>query len=135
MFVLDTNICIYLIKRRPPDVLERLRATPIAKVSLSSVTVGELAYGVEKSAHPARNREALAAFLAPLTVHAFGDREAAVYGEVRASLERKGTPIGALDTMIAAHALAIRATLVTNIEREFERVEGLRVENWVTARR
>ena len=134
MFVLDTNICIYLIKARPPEVLEHLRATPVARVALSAVTVAELMYGVEKSMHPARNREALAALLAPLRVEPFDDRASEVYGRVRAELERQGNPIGALDTMIAAHALALNATLVTNDTREFERVNGLRLANWTTPR-
>jgi tRNA(fMet)-specific endonuclease VapC len=134
MFVLDTNICIYLIKARPPEVLEHLRATPVARMALSAVTVAELMYGVEKSMHPARNREALAALLAPLRVEPFDDRASEVYGRVRAELERQGNPIGALDTMIAAHALALNATLVTNDTREFERVNGLRLTNWTKPR-
>ena len=130
MFLLDTNICIYLIKARPREVLEHLRATPVALVALSAVTVAELMYGVEKSMHPARNREALATLLAPLRVAPFDDRASELYGRVRAELERKGTPIGALDTMIAAHALAEDSVVITNNAREFLRIPGVAVEEW-----
>ncbi len=130
MWLLDTNICIYLIKRKPEAVLRRLRGVDIAQVALSSITVAELQYGVAKSTHPEQNMLALAAFLAPLEVEAFDDAAAAVYGRIRADLERQGTPIGSLDLLIAAHALALGRTIVTNNTREFSRVMGLKVENW-----
>lgn len=130
MWLLDTNICIYLIKRRPEAVLVRLREIDIATVAVSSITVAELQYGVAKSARPDQNALALAAFLAPIGVEAFDDRAAAAYGPVRATLERAGTPIGSLDLLIAAHALSLGRTLVTNNAREFDRVTGLKVENW-----
>jgi tRNA(fMet)-specific endonuclease VapC len=131
MWLLDTNICIYLIKRRPERVLQRLRALDISTVGVSSITVAELQYGVAKSARPDENALALAALLAPLDVLAFDDSAAAVYGAVRAALERAGTPIGSLDLLIAAHARTLGRTLVTNNVREFSRVDGLKVENWV----
>lgn len=130
MWLLDTNICIYLIKRKPERVLQRLRALDISTVGVSSITVAELQYGVAKSARPDQNALALAALLAPLDVLAFDDRAAAVYGGVRAELERAGTPIGSMDLLIAAHALALGRTVVTNNTREFCRVVGLKVENW-----
>jgi tRNA(fMet)-specific endonuclease VapC len=130
MWMLDTNICIYLIKRQPAGVLARLRALDITTVGVSSITVAELQYGVAKSARPEQNALALAAFLAPVGVEAFDDAAAAAYGPVRADLERQGTPIGSLDLLIAAHALALGRTLVTNNIREFGRVTGLKVENW-----
>jgi len=131
MWLLDTNICIYLIKKKPSRLLERLREVDIDTVAVSSTSVAELQYGVAKSARPEQNGLALAAFLAPLGVAPFDDAAAAVYGVVRARLERAGTPIGSLDMLIAAHALALGRTVVTNNTREFDRVAGLKVENWV----
>ncbi len=131
MWMLDTNICIAIIKQRPREVLEHLRALDPAQVALSAITVAELEFGVAKSSRPDQNREALALFLTPLEVLAFDDRAAAAYGEVRAGLERQGTPIGSLDLLICAHALSCGRILVTNNEREFTRIVGLRVENWV----
>jgi len=129
-WLLDTNICIYLIKMQPQRVLARLRALDITSVAVSSITVAELQYGVAKSARAEQNALALASFLAPLSVRAFDDAAAATYGTVRAKLERAGTPIGSMDLLIAAHALTLNGTLVTNNVREFGRVEGLRLENW-----
>lgn len=130
MWLLDTNICIYLIKGKPQRLLDRLREQAISTIAVSSVTVAELQYGVAKSARPEQNALALAAFLAPLGVEPFDDAAAAAYGPVRAGLERAGTPIGSMDILIAAHALALGRTVVTNNVREFDRVAGLKVENW-----
>jgi tRNA(fMet)-specific endonuclease VapC len=105
------------------------RATP-GDVCVSAVTLGELECGVAKSAEPERNRLALVEFMTPIAVLPYGDAIAPVYGRIRAHLEAKGTPIGSLDTLIAAHALALDLTLVTTNEREFRRVPGLRVVNW-----
>lgn len=131
IYLLDTNICIYLIKRRPPQVLERFRRCAVGDIGLSTVTLAELQYGVAKSQFPAQNQQALDAFTLPLEVVAFDAVAAAAYGPVRATLERQGTPIGALDCLIAAHALSLGVTLMTNNSREFSRVPDLRVENWV----
>lgn len=117
------------MNRRPPQVAERFAQYPPDAIGLSSVTLGELSYGVEKS-RSSRNRLVLESFLPPLEVVPFGAEAAWHYGKVRSMLERQGTPIGALDTLIAAHALALGLTLVTHNTREFDRVEGLRVENW-----
>jgi tRNA(fMet)-specific endonuclease VapC len=129
-FMLDTNTCIHAIKHRPPEVLASLRAHESAGLGVSSITVAELAYGVAKSGS-ARNHKALQQFLEPLTIADFDRAAAASYGRVRAHLEAAGTPIGPLDTQIAAHALALDVTLVSNSVREFARVPGLRLENWV----
>jgi tRNA(fMet)-specific endonuclease VapC len=129
--LLDTNICIYLIKQQPPSVLERFLSHPVGDIGLSSITVAELAYGVMKSRHPAKNRLALEQFLIPLDVAAFDQDAARAYGRLRAQLEQKGSPIGSMDLLIAAHALSLDVRLVTNNLREFRRVPGLRVENWV----
>ncbi|MHB8948783.1 MAG: type II toxin-antitoxin system tRNA(fMet)-specific endonuclease VapC [Rhodoferax sp.] len=128
-YMLDTNICIYIINARPPTVLERFRRERLGSISISSVTATELAFGVAKSGS-ARNREALEMFLAPLEVLPFDASAIWHYGELRAALERRGEPIGALDTMIAAHAMTSNTILVTNNTREFARVAGLRLENW-----
>ena len=130
MILLDTNICIHVINAKPPAVLERFRQHRMGEIGLCSVVAAELAYGVAKSGS-ARNRQALEMFLAPLIILPFDEAALWAYGDLRAELERKGTPIGALDTMIAAHALSQQSTLVTNNTREFARVPGLALENWV----
>jgi tRNA(fMet)-specific endonuclease VapC len=129
--MLDTNICIYLIKQQPPSVLERFLSHPVGDIGISSITVAELEYGASKSRHAAKNRIALDEFVSPLDVTSFDCEAAAVYGRIRAALEAKGTPIGAMDLLIAAHALSLGVRLVTNNAREFRRVPGLKVENWV----
>jgi tRNA(fMet)-specific endonuclease VapC len=103
----------------------------MGEVGLSAIVLAELEHGVEKSSHPDQNRTALGHFCAPLVMLAFDDAAAAAYGKIRADLERSGQIIGAMDLLIAAHAFAENAVLVTNNEREFRRVEGLAVENWV----
>jgi tRNA(fMet)-specific endonuclease VapC len=130
MILLDTNICIYIINAKPPQVLAHFHRFRLGEVGISSVVAAELAYGVAKSAS-ARNRSALEMFLAPLEIMPFDENAVWSYGTLRADLERLGQTIGALDTMIAAHALSLDATLVTNNQREFSRVTGLRLENWV----
>ena len=129
--MLDTNICIYLIKQHPPSVLERFLSQQVGDIGISSITVAELDYGVSKSRHATKNRLALAQFISPLEVASFDREAAAVYGRLRATLEQKGTPIGSMDLLIAAHALGLAVRLVTNNAKEFRRVPGLRVENWV----
>ena len=130
--MLDTNICIYLIRQRPQSLLDRFRAFPVGEIGISVITLAELQYGVSKSSQPKRNREALEQFLSPLEVADF-DRQATVaYGTIRAVLEKKGRPIGAMNLLIAAHALSLGVRLVTNDEKEFRPVPGLRVENWVS---
>ena len=129
MILLDTNICIYLINARPLGVLAHFQHYRLGEIGLCSIVAAELTYGVAKS-QSARNRAALEMFLAPMDILAFDEKAIWVYGELRAELERLGQPIGALDTMIAAHALSRDAILVTNNTREFSRVAGLRLENW-----
>ncbi|MDP4076717.1 type II toxin-antitoxin system VapC family toxin [Acidovorax sp. A1169] len=132
MILLDTNICIYIINARPPAVLERFRQYRLGDIGMCSVVAAELAYGVAKSGST-RNRQALEMFLAPLTILPFDDAALWAYGDLRADLERRGTPIGSLDTMIAAHAVSQQALLVTNNSREFSKVPGLHLDNWVPA--
>lgn len=129
-YMLDTNICIYIIKKKPEKVLEKFSSLPLGSVSISSITLAELMYGIRKSSDPDKNFEALNQFLVPLEIMDFNYESTIEYGKVRSELEKKGTPIGPLDTLIAAHALSIGLTLVTNNEKEFSRVEGLKIENW-----
>ncbi|WP_411871718.1 type II toxin-antitoxin system tRNA(fMet)-specific endonuclease VapC [Vulcanococcus limneticus] len=132
MILLDTNICIYVINARPAAVLERFRRYRMGEIGICSVVAAELAYGVAKSGS-SRNRQALELFLAPLVILPFDEPAIWVYGDLRAELERRGTPIGSLDTMIAAHALSQQAPLISNNTREFAKVPGLRLDNWVPA--
>ena len=131
LFMLDTNICIALIKHQPPKVLKRLETQSPGEVGLSTVTLGELRYGVEKSRAIDRNQRALEEFLLPLEIFDFDEKAAAAYGSVRAFLESSGKPIGPLDTQIGAHALSLGAALVTNNTREFARIPNLKVINWM----
>lgn len=131
-YLLDTNICIYIIKRKPQAVIERLNHVSFNQLYISAITVAELEYGVRKSSYPDKNQLALNEFLAPFSLPAFDRKATTEYGIIRHELEKKGTPIGSLDTLIAAHAKSLNLILVTNNDREFSRVSGLRVENWTT---
>ena len=130
-FMLDTNTCIYIIKRKPSEVLKRFKRTQISQIGISSITLSELLYGVLKSSKPEQNQIALTQFVAPLEIEPYGDEAAQCYGNLRAYLEKEGAPIGSLDMLIAAHAIAIDCTLVTNNEKEFIRVPSLKIDNWV----
>lgn len=129
-YLLDTNICIYVINARPATVLARFVEHEVDGLGISAITASELYWGVCKSGS-VRNRTTLEKFLSPLAVLDYDLGAARKYGELRAYLEQQGTPIGPLDQQIAAHALALDVTLVTNNVREFERVPGLRLENWI----
>jgi tRNA(fMet)-specific endonuclease VapC len=129
-WLLDTNVCIAVIRQRPESALRRLRGKQVGQVGLSTITLAELEFGAAKSQQPARARAALSEFLLPLEVVPFDEAAADAYGTVRAAMEKKGRPIGPLDTLIAAHALALGTVLVTNNTREFRRVPGLSVEDW-----
>jgi tRNA(fMet)-specific endonuclease VapC len=128
--MLDTNICIYLIKEQPASVLDRFTAYPVGDIGVSVVTLAELEYGVAKSSRPARNRAALEQFVSPLEVAAFDRDATAVYGKVRTLLEKKGQPIGSMDLLIAAHAISLDVQLITHNVKEFGKVPGLRIEDW-----
>lgn len=128
--LLDTNICIHLIRERSPEALSRFEDYEVGELGVSTLTVSELYYGVQKSSRTEDNREALERFLTPLELADFDAGDAKAYGRVRATLESRGEPIGPLDTLIAAHAVALGVTLVTNNTREFERVPGLHTEDW-----
>ncbi len=129
MYMLDTDICVYVINENPVE----LKATfnrYFQQLAISSITLAELMFGVEKSGNRLRNLDNALDFTRRVSVLFFDDKAAMEYGKLRAELQRKGTPIGPNDTLIAAHARSIDATLVTNNIREFNRVQGLRVENW-----
>jgi tRNA(fMet)-specific endonuclease VapC len=130
-YLLDTNICIYLIKKRPMEVLERFREHPVHEVAISVITRFELQYGVEKSQSPQRTQKALDKFLRPMSVLNLDCHAAAHAAAIRAQLEQKGTPIGPYDLLIAGQALSLGRILVTNNIREFERIPNLRVANWI----
>ena len=131
-YMLDTNIVAFAKNNRPEIVLGRMRRFDPGDLCVSVVTLAELEYGVFNSSNPERNQLALTLFLANIDVIPFDDDAAVEYGRIRADLKRKGTPIGANDLMIAAHAKSLGVTLVTNNTREFERVEGLMLEDWAS---
>ena len=128
--MLDTDTCINLIRQRNEKILARLKRRRPEDICISAVTLSELEFGAAKSADRAKNRLALVEFMTPIGVMPYDDTVAESYGRVRAELEGMGTPIGPLDTMIAAHALSLGLTVVTGNEREFRRVSGLKVQNW-----
>lgn len=128
-YLLDTNICIDVIKRRPQELLDTFNHHA-GQMAISAITFSELLHGVEKSAAPARNLAAVEDFCSRLDLLAYGAKASLHYGQIRASLERSGTPIGVNDLHIAAHARSEGLTLVSNNLREFERVPGLLLENW-----
>ncbi|MBI3857709.1 MAG: type II toxin-antitoxin system VapC family toxin [Planctomycetes bacterium] len=130
-YLLDTNACIELIRRRSPSLLGRLTRCALGSVGISSITLAELYYGACRSSVPEQNLAALAGFCAPIELLPFDDRAAARVGIIRADLESRGFPIGPLDALIAAQAISDGATLVSDNVREFKRVRGLRVENWL----
>jgi tRNA(fMet)-specific endonuclease VapC len=129
-FLLDTNICIYIIKRQPPQVLDKFRALDISEVGISSITVAELEYGAYKSQQTDRNRVAFNQFLIPLEIVPFDERATQTYGQVRSQLERQGIVVGSLDMLIASQAMSLGLILVTNNVRELSRIPGLIIENW-----
>ena len=128
-WMLDTDTCIAIIKKHP-TALKKLRGKSIGQVGISSITLGELAFGAAKSSRRQNALDALDEFLLPLEIAAFDDRVALRYGDLRASLERRGKPIGPLDTLIGSHAHALDLILVTHNTREFSRIDGLRLEDW-----
>lgn len=130
--MLDTNICIFVIRQKLPVVVHRFMHFGMDELCISTITLAELRYGADKSTIAAKNHIALDSFLAPLAIVDFDSECAEHYGKLRSELERLGRPIGPLDTMIAAHALRLRLPLVTNNTKEFARVPGLALEDWST---
>jgi tRNA(fMet)-specific endonuclease VapC len=132
VYQLDTDICIYLIKKKPVEVLKRFQEINVGDISISSITLSELIFGVRKSQYPDKNLKALEKFIISLEVLSYNTKTAYVYGNIKKALESNGTPIGPMDALIAAHAISYKNILITNNEREFNRVPGLKVENWVS---
>jgi tRNA(fMet)-specific endonuclease VapC len=130
-YILDTNMCIYIIKKKPSQVLDRFRIFGVSDIGISTISLSELEYGVAKSTRKEQNREALIEFLAPLEILPFDEKASRHYGEIRAHLEGKGISIGAMDLLIASHARSLMLPLVTNDTRAFKRIPGLQIENWV----
>ena len=133
-FMLDTNLCIDLMRGKSAAAFKRLRSLAVDEAGISTISLAELRYGAVKSARQVHHEGLIIAFCAPLVIAPFDATASETYGNVRAALEAAGTPIGPLDTLIAAHALALGATIVTANVREFQRVPGLTVENWRTLR-
>jgi len=131
-YLLDTNICIYLIKKCPPEVFKRFQQIQLQQLHIPTITVFELYYGIQKNNSHRRNLSALENFIAPLTVVDFSLEAAKKAAQIRDTLQKKGTPIGPYDIQIAAIALSLNMVLLTNNTGEFERVKGLKLENWVS---
>jgi tRNA(fMet)-specific endonuclease VapC len=131
MYLLDTNICIYIINKNPGQVVEHIKKLQPHQIKISAVSIAELEYGASKSKNREMNRNALLHFASAFDILAFNDEDAEVFGLIRAGLEKKGTIIGPYDLQIASQALSRNLVLVTNNTKEFERVENLKLENWV----
>ena len=128
--LLDTNICIYIIKQQPAAVLKHFMEFQVGDIGISSITLSELQYGVAKSSHHEKNAQALYDFITPLEIVSFDEQAAQVYGNIRADLEKTGTPNGSMDMLIAAHAVSLDVPLVTNNTREFARISCLAILDW-----
>ena len=128
--LLDTNICIYIIKQQPVTVLQRFLEYQIGDIGISSITLAELRFGVAKSTQREKNAKALDEFIIPLEVVPYDEAAAHAYGDIRATLEKAGTPIGSMDMLIAAHAVSLGIPLVTNSTREFLRVPSVTLIDW-----
>ena len=132
MFLIDTNICIDIMNNHPPEVIQKFREIGVGNICISSITVSQLQYGACKSKQMKKNLKRLDEFLSPFEVLAYDENASNYYGKIRTNLEKQGYVIGPLDMLIAAHALSENLTLITNNEKEFNRVKSLKVENWVT---
>lgn len=130
-YLLDTNICIYIIKKKPSQVFEKLETLQMNDVGISAITLAELEYGISKSMFPEKNKIALIKFLAPLEILPFTEKAAEIYGKIRSYLEKPGSIIGTLDLFIGAQAKSENLILVTNNVTEFSRIPNLKIENWV----
>jgi tRNA(fMet)-specific endonuclease VapC len=131
VYLLDTNICIYIVNKNPVEIIKRLEKYQPSKIKISSITVAEMKYGTSKSKYRKKNREALRGFLSPFGIINFDSMDAEIYGIIRAELERNGTIIGPYDMQLAAQALRADYVFVTNNVREFKKVKKLRIENWL----
>jgi len=130
-YLIDTNICIYIMNNRPPEVLEKFKHVSVGEVGISSISVSELHYGACKSDKIKQNIKRLEEFLYPFEILAYDENASREYGKVRSLLEKKGQVIGPLDMLIAAHAISQKLTIITNNTKEFKRIKSLKVSNWV----
>ena len=130
-FLIDTNICIYIMNNRPQEVIQKFKSVDVGQIGISSITVSELHYGVCKSRRRKQSLKRLEEFLIPFKILPYDENASKYYGEIRSQLEKQGNVIGPLDLLIAAHALSKELILVTNNEKEFKRIKSLKVENWV----
>ncbi len=133
-FLLDSNICIYIMNNRPPEVIHKFKSLEVGEVGISSISVSELHYGACKSRRSKQSLNRLEEFLSPFEILPYDENASIYYGKIRAQLEQQGKVIGPLDLLIAAHALSEESTLITNNEKEFKRVKSLKTENWVYER-
>ena len=129
-YLIDTNICIYIMNKRPIEVIHKFKQFDVDEICVSTITVSELQYGVVKSKNRRLNKQRVEEFLAPFEIIPYDEIAANMYGDIRYQLEKRGEPIGSLDLLIAAHAMSGNFVLITNNEKEFKRVKNLKIENW-----
>ncbi len=130
-YLIDTNICIYIMNKRPIEIIHKFKLFDVGEIGVSTITVSELQYGVSKSKNRRLNKQRIEEFLYPLEILPYDEIAASIYGDIRLQLEKCGEPIGPLDLLIAAHALSRNLVLISNNEKEFKRVKNLKVENWL----
>lgn len=131
IYMLDTNICIYIIKKRPNSILQKFQKIKDTDVCISVITFAELQYGVERSSSKKLNQQVINDFISRLLVLPWDNKAAIEYGKLRNTLNKKGTPVGNMDLMIASHAVSLKMTIVSNNLKEFRRIPKLQYENWV----
>jgi len=129
-YLIDTNICIYIMNKRPEEIIKKFKEFEPGEIGISTITVSELHYGIAKSKHQRKNQLRLQEFLAPFEILDYDEDAAGAYGDIRFQLEKRGRPIGPLDLLIAAQAASRGLILVTNNDKEFSRIKELKVENW-----
>ena len=129
-YLIDTSICIYIMNKRPVNIIHKFKQFDVGEIGVSTITVSELQYGIAKSNNRKVNKQRLEEFLSPLELLPYDEIAANTYGDIRYQLETRGQPIGPLDLLIAAHALSLKLVLITNNEKEFKRIRNLKVENW-----
>ncbi len=129
-YLIDTNICIYMMNKRPAEIIRKFKQFELGEIGISIITVSELQYGVAKSTYRKKNEVRLEEFLAPFEILTYDQTAARVYGDIRFQLEKRGQPIGPLDLLIAAHAISQDLVLITNNDKEFKRIKKLKIENW-----
>ena len=130
-YLIDTNICIYIMNQRDQSLIQRFKKIPIGEICISSITLSELSYGVYKSSSLIKNKQRLQEFILPFHILFFNKKSAEIYGQIRSQPEKKGQTIGSFDMLIASHAMSEDLVLVTNNDKEFKRIKNLKIENWL----